>query len=82
MGFEELLEEGHNRPLEMDMSEILLESLRWGGVRIFWRGVCEKGGSDEPPLVTGLYNTKACTFARNYKAVYACLLALLQNSHA
>ena len=20
-----------------------------GGVRIFWRGVCEKGGSDEPP---------------------------------
>ena len=39
------------------MSEILLESLRWGGVRIFWRGVREKGGSDEPtepPLVTGL----------------------------
>ena len=34
-----------------------LESLR-GGVRIFGRGVREKGGSDEPlepPLVTGLY---------------------------
>ena len=25
-----------------------------GGVRNFWRGVREKGGSDEPPLVTGL----------------------------
>ena len=34
----------------MDLSAILLESLRWGGgVRIFWRGVREKGGSDEPP---------------------------------
>ena len=27
---------------------------RGGGVRIFGRGVREKGGSDEPPLVTGL----------------------------
>ena len=30
-----------------------------GGVRIFWRGVREKGGSSEPPeppLVTGLSN--------------------------
>ena len=26
-----------------------LESLRGGGVRIFGRGVREKGGSDEPP---------------------------------
>ena len=33
------------------MSETLLEILRsgGGGVRNFWRGVREKGGSDEPP---------------------------------
>ena len=41
----------------MDMSVIMLDSLRWGGGRILWR-VREKGGSDEPPepppLVTGL----------------------------
>ena len=30
------------------MSEILLESLRCGGVRIFWRGVREKGGGRTP----------------------------------
>ena len=42
------------------MSEMLSKRLRWGGggrgggVRIFWRGVREKGGSSEPPLVTGL----------------------------
>ena len=57
-------------PLEMDirgptwntMAGILLERLRSGGgegagVRNFWRGVREKGGSSEPPeppLVTGL----------------------------
>ena len=32
----------------MDMSVIMLDSLRWGGGRILWR-VREKGGSDEPP---------------------------------
>ena len=42
------------------MSVILLEILRsgGGGVRIFWRGVREKGGTDEPPEpppVTGLH---------------------------
>ena len=31
------------------MSETLLEILRSGGGRNFWRGVREKGGSDEPP---------------------------------
>ena len=36
------------------MSDMQLGSL-WGeGVRIFGRGVRKKGGSDEPPLVTGL----------------------------
>ena len=58
--FGELLEEAPIR-LEMDMSEILLESWRWGegrGGSYFLEGVREKGGSDEPPeppLVTGLY---------------------------
>ena len=45
------------------MSEILLESLR--GVRIFRRGVREKGGSDEPrttPLVTGLRRAEAVLY--------------------
>ena len=46
-GFGELLEEAPIG-LEMDMSEILLESLRWGG-SYFLEGVREKGGSDEPP---------------------------------
>ena len=39
------------------MPDMELESLSGGGVRIFGRGVREKGGSDEPPeppLVTGL----------------------------
>ena len=39
------------------MSDMLSKRLRWGVVRIFWRGVREKGGSSEPPeppLVTGL----------------------------
>ena len=26
----------------------------WGGGSYFWKGVHKKGGSDEPPLVTGL----------------------------
>ena len=40
------------------MPDMELESLSGGGVRIFGRGVREKGGSDEPPeppLVTGLH---------------------------
>ena len=38
------------------MSEILLEILRSGGVRNFWRGVREK--VHEPPLVTGLLSPR------------------------
>ena len=39
--------------MEFDVRYMQLRSL-WGGVRIFGRGVRKKGGSDEPPLVTGL----------------------------
>ena len=31
------------------MPDIELESLRGGGVRMFWKGVREKGGSDDSP---------------------------------
>ena len=40
------------------MSEILLESLR--GVRIFRRGVREKGGSDEPRTTPPGYGPASC----------------------
>ena len=31
------------------MPDMELDSLRGGGVRMFWKGVREKGGSDDPP---------------------------------
>ena len=44
------------------MSDILLEILTLGGVRHFWRVFRKKGGSDEPPLVTGLGHASSFSF--------------------
>ena len=62
---------------------MLSKRLRWGGgVRIFWRGVREQGGSSEPPeppLVTGLDQSVGGTcsaIVKNYNAVKQNLLAV------
>ena len=44
----------HGIYLEYDVRDTVGNIEVGGGVRNCWRGVREKGGSDKPPLVTGL----------------------------
>ena len=44
------------------MSDMQVGSLCGGGVRIFGRGVCKKGGSDEPPWL------RACAILLHYES--------------
>ena len=45
------------------MPDMELESLR--GVRIFWKGVREKGGSDDPPEPPGYWPGNYCVLLIN-----------------
>ena len=53
-GFRRAVRRGPNRPGYGYVRDTV-GKFQVGGVRMFWRGVREKEGSDEPPLVTGLY---------------------------
>ena len=46
------------------MPDMELESLR-GGVRMFWKGVREKGGSDDPPETPGYGPGNYCVLLIN-----------------
>ena len=62
------------------MPDMEVDILR-GGVRIFGRGVREKGGSDEPPLVTGLLPYRRST-NRILKIVkLGVILIIKKNDH-